>query len=80
MSFVKGGTNEGVYKLSEQLDTLLILPATLCWSVKSLTKDFCTDLLGVGINQKQKLDDQFSVILGKLSYLRTSGLNSCIGI
>ena len=26
--------------------------ANLCWSVTSLAKDFCTDLFGVGINQK----------------------------
>ena len=30
MSFVKGGTNEGVYKLSEQLDTLPTAASTSC--------------------------------------------------
>ena len=49
-SFVKGQTS--VYKLPEQLDKLKIPLANLCWSVKSLDKDFCTDLFGVGINQK----------------------------
>ena len=32
----------------------MVLLANLCWSVQSLTKDFCTDLLGVGINQKYR--------------------------
>ena len=49
-SFVKGQTS--VYKLPEQLDKLQIPLANLCWSVKSLDKDFCTDFFGVGINQK----------------------------
>ena len=31
-----------------------VLLANLCWSVQSLTKDFCTDLLEVGINQKYR--------------------------
>ena len=31
-----------------------VLLANLCWSVQSLTKDFSTDLLEVGINQKYR--------------------------
>ena len=52
ISFVKG--QRMVFtKLSEQLDTLQILLANLCWLLKSLAKDFFTDLfIGVGINQK----------------------------
>ena len=52
ISFVKG--QRMVFtKLSEQLDTLQILLANLCWLFKSLAKDLFTDLfIGVGINQK----------------------------
>ena len=45
------GTNDGVYKPSEQLDTLQILLANLCWSVESFAKDVCTDLFGAGISK-----------------------------